>query len=84
MDQNIERTMKDLEQFRAVNKLRKEVAELVLRYGGGKMDADLMAGVFFSAGAMITNAMCAAKLKQSEARDKAAADEKGAKDESAS
>jgi hypothetical protein len=84
MDQNIERTMKDLEQFRAFKKLKKEVAELVLRYGNARLDPDLMAGIFFSAGAKITNAMCHASLKTKEMEDKLSADEKGAKDESAS
>lgn len=62
MDANIDKSLKELEQHRLMLKLRKEVGEMVMRYAEERnLDPDTMAGVFFTAGAKISHAECAAK-----------------------
>ena len=75
MDKDIERSIKDLEQYRMLRRLQDEIRLLVLKYSDQKLNPDLIAGVFMTSGVKVSNALSAALIQKAEREKKGEADE---------
>ena len=81
MDDNMDKTLKELEQYRIMRQLRQEVAKLVIKYADLRLDPDTISGVLMNAGTKVTIAKSSALIESAKQEAKLEQDQKGFKDE---